>query len=158
LTDLKDYGADVVFYFRKLIGLGPLALNLSKSGAGLSLGVRGFHAGISSSRRPYVSASIPSTGLYLRQYADSHAPAHAIAGGGPVSVPHPRPPRTGTAHHQSPLRAGLFVRLASLPRASSTGADLVGRADIVGQVNFFFWFALTSWPMVSRCSAFVFRN
>jgi hypothetical protein len=84
-------------YFRKRVGLGPLALNVSKSGIGLSLGVRGFHAGIASSRRPYVSASIPGTGLYLRQYAHSHAPAHAITGGGPVSVPHP------VGHAEPPL-------------------------------------------------------
>jgi hypothetical protein len=29
-------------YFRKRIGLGPLALNFSKSGIGISAGVRGF--------------------------------------------------------------------------------------------------------------------
>jgi len=79
------------FYFRKRVGLGPLALNLSKSGLGLSLGVRGFHAGISSTGRRYVSASLPGTGLYLRHYAHSgNAPTHTIApSSSPLVIPHP---------------------------------------------------------------------
>src|SRR5579864_7185286 len=57
------------FIFRKRIGLGPLNLNLSKSGVGFSLGVRGFRTGISSSGRHYVSAGLPGTGLVYRQFA-----------------------------------------------------------------------------------------
>ena len=59
--------------FRKRIGFGPLNLNLSKSGAGLSLGVRGFRVGVSSSGRRYLSAGLPGTGIYYRQFARKKA-------------------------------------------------------------------------------------
>jgi len=36
----------MALYFRKRLGLGPQSLNFSKSGVGLSLGVRGFRMGI----------------------------------------------------------------------------------------------------------------
>lgn len=60
------------FYFRKRIGLGPLALNFGKSGIGLSTGIRGLRAGISSHGRLYTSANIPGTGLYYRRYYAHH--------------------------------------------------------------------------------------
>jgi hypothetical protein len=71
------------FYFRKRIGLGPLALNFSKSGIGISAGVRGLRAGVSSHRRVYTSAGLPGTGLrfvkYYRHHHASEPPAHAAA-------------------------------------------------------------------------------
>ena len=57
------------FFFRKRLGLGPLNLNLTKSGIGFSLGVRGFRAGVSSSGRRYISTGFPGTGIYYRQFA-----------------------------------------------------------------------------------------
>lgn len=60
------------FFFRKRLGLDPLALNLSKSGIGLSTGLRGLRAGISSHGRIYTSANIPGTGLYYRRYYEHH--------------------------------------------------------------------------------------
>jgi hypothetical protein len=53
----------VGLYFRKRIGLGPLALNFSKTGIGISAGVRGLRAGVSSHRRVYTSAGLPGTGV-----------------------------------------------------------------------------------------------
>ncbi len=50
----------------------PLALRLSKSGVGLSTGLRGLRAGISSHRGIYTSASLPGTGLYYRRYYSHH--------------------------------------------------------------------------------------
>jgi hypothetical protein len=47
----------VGLYFRKRIGLGPLALNFSKSGIGISAGMRGLRAGVSSHRCVYTSDS-----------------------------------------------------------------------------------------------------
>jgi Protein of unknown function (DUF4236) len=44
------------FFFRKRIGLGPLAVNFSKSGIGISTGIRGLRAGISAHRGVYTSA------------------------------------------------------------------------------------------------------
>jgi len=45
---------------------GPLRLNLSKSGLGLSLGVKGLHVGVSPKRGPYLRAGVPGTGIYYR--------------------------------------------------------------------------------------------
>jgi hypothetical protein len=39
-------------FFRKRLGLAPLALNFSKSGLGLSVGVRGFRLGVTSHGLP----------------------------------------------------------------------------------------------------------
>jgi hypothetical protein len=55
--------------FRKSIKLGPLRLNLSKSGIGTSIGVRGFRVGTDAKGRSYTAASIPGTGLYERKYS-----------------------------------------------------------------------------------------
>jgi hypothetical protein len=80
-------------YFRKRGSLFGNLLRFSLTGAGLgvSLGIKGLRAGISSSRRPYVSAYLPGTGLYLRHYAHSrhHPTTHAIASRSPLAIPHP---------------------------------------------------------------------
>ena len=46
----------MALYFRKRLGMGPLALNFSRSGVGLSLGVRGFRMGWSSRMAGNISA------------------------------------------------------------------------------------------------------
>ncbi len=53
------------FYLRKSFSAGPLRLNLSKSGLGVSLGVPGARVGISSTGRGYVQAGCG--GLYFRK-------------------------------------------------------------------------------------------
>ena len=55
--------------FRKSLKLGPLRFNLSKSGIGTSIGVRGFRVGTDAKGRSYTAASIPGTGLYNRTYS-----------------------------------------------------------------------------------------
>jgi len=55
--------------FRKSIKLGPLRLNLSKSGVGSSIGVRGFRVGQDAKGRSYTATSIPGTGIYERKYS-----------------------------------------------------------------------------------------
>jgi hypothetical protein len=58
-------------YFRKrrsLLG-NLLNVNFSRSGIGLSVGVRGFRVGLSSSGRKYVSAGLPGSGIYYRHFA-----------------------------------------------------------------------------------------
>ena len=55
--------------FRRSVKLGPLSINLSKSGVGYSIGGRGFRVGKDAKGRSYTSASIPGTGLYSRTYA-----------------------------------------------------------------------------------------
>jgi len=50
------------FSFRKSYTFGPLRVNLSKSGVGFSLGIKGLRAGYSANGRKYFSASVPGTG------------------------------------------------------------------------------------------------
>jgi len=70
--------------FRKSIKLGPLKLNLSKSGVGYSIGGCGFRVGKDAKGRSYTATSIPGTGIYQRKYA---SPDKATAGdAAPVSV------------------------------------------------------------------------
>lgn len=57
--------------FRRSLKFGPLKLNLSKSGVGYSVGVRGFRVGKDARGRSYTAASIPGTGLYNRTYSSS---------------------------------------------------------------------------------------
>ncbi len=63
--------------FRRSLRIaGPLRLNLSKSGLGLSLGVPGLHVGVSGKRRPYLRAGIPGTGIYYRKTLSAPRPVH----------------------------------------------------------------------------------
>ena len=60
---------------RSLKVAGPLRLNFSKSGLGMSLGVRGLHVGVSPKRGPYLRAGVPGTGVYYRKsLGQSRAP------------------------------------------------------------------------------------
>lgn len=53
------------FYVRKSFRAGPVRLNLSKSGLGASIGVKGARVGVSSRGRTYASGGVG--GLYFRQ-------------------------------------------------------------------------------------------
>src|SRR5206468_11033295 len=53
------------FYLRRAFGFGPLRLNLSKSGVGFSVGVKGARIGVSPRGQAYVSAG--RAGLYFKQ-------------------------------------------------------------------------------------------
>jgi hypothetical protein len=56
--------------FQRRIRIAPgVRLNLSKSGIGVSAGVRGLRVGVDSTGRPYGSAGIPGTGLSVREYS-----------------------------------------------------------------------------------------
>jgi hypothetical protein len=48
--------------------VGPFRINLSKSGIGLSAGVKGLRVGRDAKGRTYSSVSIPGTGFYNRTY------------------------------------------------------------------------------------------
>ena len=56
------------FFFRKTIKLGPLHINLSKSGLGLSIGVPGARVGKTATGKTYVSGGLPGTGVGYRKY------------------------------------------------------------------------------------------
>jgi hypothetical protein len=78
--------------FRRSLKLGPLRLNLSKSGIGVSAGVRGFRVGTDAKGRTYAAASIPGTGLYNRAYYGASKP---IAQNTVPLTSVPPQPRTG---------------------------------------------------------------
>lgn len=71
------------FYIRKSVSLGPLRFNLSKSGIGVSTGIRGFRVG-SGPRGNYVHMG--RNGLYYR---------HRLPAAQPHNIP-PSTPRTDT--------------------------------------------------------------
>jgi hypothetical protein len=65
------------FFLRKGFNLGPLRLNLSKSGIGASIGVKGARVGINAKGKGYVSAG--RGGIYYRKTLGSvSAPASSI--------------------------------------------------------------------------------
>lgn len=82
--------------FRKSINLGGgTRLNLSKSGVGISTGVKGFRVSKNTSGRSRVTASLPGTGLsYTKEYGSfgssgnsqsaptHHSHSHSYSGGG----------------------------------------------------------------------------
>ncbi len=57
------------FIYRKSVKAGPLRINLSKSGVGLSAGVPGFRVTQSSRGRRYTTFNLPGSGNLLRQGA-----------------------------------------------------------------------------------------
>jgi len=44
-----------------------LRINISRSGAGVSVGTRGLHVGVDAKGREYASIGLPGTGLSVRQ-------------------------------------------------------------------------------------------
>lgn len=68
----------MAFYFRKSFRMGPVRFNLSKSGLGASIGVKGARVGITSTGRAYVHAG--RGGLYMREYLSGPATRSSTAG------------------------------------------------------------------------------
>ena len=56
--------------FRKSFNIGPLRINISKSGIGFSLGVKGFRVSRSAKGKMSATASLPGTGLSYVQNLD----------------------------------------------------------------------------------------
>ncbi len=56
--------------FRKSFSIGPLRINLSKSGIGFSLGVKGFRVSRSAKGKNTATVSLPGTGLSYVQDLD----------------------------------------------------------------------------------------
>jgi len=59
--------------FRKSINIGPLRINLSKSGIGFSLGVKGFRVSRSAKGKKTATVSLPGTGLSYVQDLDGNS-------------------------------------------------------------------------------------
>src|SRR5260221_8770091 len=77
------------FYLRKSISVGPLRFNLSKSGVGVSAGIRGLRIG-SGPRGNYVHMG--RHGVYYRASLPSHQSSSPPAVGQPASASAPTPP------------------------------------------------------------------
>ncbi len=104
------------FYLRKSFSAGPLRLNLSKSGLGLSVGVPGARIGITSTGRGYVHAG--RGGLYFRQSlgSASNPSANRLSEAG-VSEPEDPFTISGDANVTYPLAS---IPSSSLPTLEST--------------------------------------
>lgn len=77
------------FRLRKSINLGAgIRLNLSKSGVGMSAGVKGFRAGVNSKGQRYTNASLPGTGISYRTTSSVSSNGHP-AGGTPPHQTNP---------------------------------------------------------------------
>jgi hypothetical protein len=63
------------FYIRKALKLGPVRLNLSKGGVGVSVGVPGMRLGMNAAGTPYVHAG--RHGIYYRQSLKLPRPPHS---------------------------------------------------------------------------------
>ncbi|MBR2888803.1 MAG: DUF4236 domain-containing protein [Oscillospiraceae bacterium] len=59
--------------FRKSFNIGPLRINISKSGIGFSLGVKGFRVSRSAKGKMTATASLPGTGLSYVQDLDKES-------------------------------------------------------------------------------------
>ena len=59
--------------FRKSINIGPLRINLSKSGVGFSFGFKGFRVSRSAKGKNTATVSLPGTGLSYVQDLDGES-------------------------------------------------------------------------------------
>ena len=71
--------------FRHSLRIAPgVRLNLSKGGAGLSVGPRGLHVGVGP-RGAYTSAGLPGTGIYAVTHLRTAQGEHRIVRDGSIS-------------------------------------------------------------------------
>jgi len=106
--------------FRRSINLGPLRLNLSKSGVGYSVGTRGFRVGRDARGRKYRAMSIPHAGIYRRDYfpnAKTSASPPSFAANSPVSQPTAKTKQNPSAGIRWTLYVMSGVLLYALIRA-----------------------------------------
>ena len=107
-----------VWQWRKSFGLGPFRINLSKRGAGYSVGIPGLRLGRSSAGKTYVSESIPGTGLRRITYIGGGKSASPA--GGPVATPTTPGPQSGVPSRSAVSgSAGPGLVKASLAKACS---------------------------------------
>lgn len=99
----------MAFYIRKSLRFGPVRFNLSKSGVGVSAGVKGFRIG-SSPRGNYVHMG--RGGLYYR--ASLSSPSRSSRGGSPA--PRPAPQRV----QPPPLSPGGDVAMREIDSDSAS--------------------------------------
>jgi len=126
------------FYIRKSVSVGPFRFNLSKSGIGVSAGVKGFRVG-TGPRGNYIS--VGRSGLYYRATIPS-AQTSVV----PTSPPPPYPiPNT-------PPQLGLGP-MVSIESASVTAMQDTSSAELLSELNskanrpnYWVWTAAASLP------------
>lgn len=123
-------------YLRKAFRFGPLRLNLSKSGLGISAGVTGFRLG-AGPRGTYLHAG--RGGLYVREFLGASPRAHAIPDrtGSPVASnpPSPRGVTVTAKRYGSlaflPLLLGILFAFVMLGAGVPVLAAIVAAAGVV---------------------------
>lgn len=127
------------FYLRKSISFGPLRVNFSKSGVGLSAGVKGFRVG-TGPRGGYVHMG--RGGLYYRQSLGERRTRSTL--GSVESSAQPKPSRQEIAQD-----ALTFHEIESAETSALTDAS---SQDIVETING----NLKKWPLWPLCLPFAF--
>jgi hypothetical protein len=110
------------FYIRKAFQFGPLRLNLSKGGLGISAGVKGLRIG-TGPRGTYLHAG--RGGLYVREYLSHHVPAR--------EAPAPRldrPPASASVASPELLEAPSSVPSPPHPEIAITPGPAPHMVDI----------------------------
>lgn len=148
------------FYLRKSFSMGPIRLNLSKSGLGLSAGVKGARLGVNSKGRSYVHAG--RGGLYFRKYQHGPSSGRQVTASGrssrqpvvlyedtDVTFPAKRAPHTPSFLRKQLVRreraianyllmplAGFIILAIARSRAEGVGAVL---AAVLGTTLVVLW-------------------
>jgi len=105
----------MAWYLRKSLRLGPIRFNLSKSGIGTSVGVKGFRVGVRPNGKSYIHAG--RYGLYYRQ---------ELGGGASRNDP----PPVETAHSDSPHPDTIYYDSASSRELTSQS-----KRELLSQLN-----------------------
>lgn len=70
------------FYLRKSFKLGPVRFNLSKSGVGISAGIKGARVGVNARGKKYIH--LGRGGIYYRQTLEDGSDVDSIESGSPA--------------------------------------------------------------------------
>ena len=104
----------MAFYLRKSVRIGPVRFNLSKSGIGTSVGVKGFRVGVRPNGKSYLHAG--RYGLYYRE---------ELGGGNRSSKNEPRPPMEKEISHSSHPDAVQYNSATSQELTSKSRKELI---------------------------------
>jgi len=111
----------MAWYLRKSVKVGPVRFNLSKSGIGTSVGVKGFLVGVRPNGKSYIHAG--RYGLYYRQELGGGT-------GGGRTFPQTRP-QTPSSAYVEPLKPGTI----EYTTASSQELVSQSRKDLLDKLN-----------------------
>ncbi|CAK8717840.1 DUF4236 domain-containing protein [Candidatus Electronema halotolerans] len=104
----------MAFYLRKSVKIGPVRFNLSKSGIGTSVGIKGFRVGVRPNGRSYLHAG--GYGIYYRQ---------ELGSGGRARTNDVPPPRETEIVHSSHPDAVQYNSASSQELTSKSRKELI---------------------------------